>query len=303
MQVSLRAVFHVLFGLCSIVGLAPPPRVMDQRMEARVVLQAVYWSCMHGWLYRFLYGECEGFAVAAAEWYVQRQLLPTCQRNVGSVICHRNITAEATAHLCWEETLPHPQDNQTAEAPVVQEAPAMQTQIGGSSSSSGEPTCVADKQRAVVLASIPEAGDENDSVDDVESADHDAAYWEQRAKWESQYEGEPKYLVHFVTITGTVIYSLTLPWHATLEYVEYAVNKALFFLLDSWEYWELAVKGWRRGCVQGRGMKRKSWRPVSRGEPGFGKVELKDVECDRTDDWQMFLTVIRVRRCHTGHPR
>ena len=179
---------------------------MDPRMEARAVLQAVYWSCMHGWLYNFLYGEHEGNAMAAAEWYVQRHLLPTCQENVGSVVCHRSVTAEVTAHLCWEEILPHPQDDHEAEAPAVQEAPVMQTQIGGSSSSSGEKQRVADKRPAVHLDAIPEADVENDSEDDVVPDEHEAEYWCQRVMWESQYGGVPKYLVHFVTITGTVIY-------------------------------------------------------------------------------------------------
>ena len=81
------------------------------------------------------------------------------------------------------------------------------------------------------------------------------------------------------------------------------MNKACFSLLDPWECWELAVKGWRRGSVRGSGLERNSRRLVSRGEPGFRMVELKDVECVRTGDWQMFLTVVRVRRGCSLQPR
>ena len=277
---------------------------MDQRMEARAVLRAVYWSCQHGWLFKFLYGEREGSAVAAAEWYVQRHLLPTCLEKVGSVVCNRSITVEVTAHLCWEKTLPHPQDDLEAGALAVQETPVMQTQIGGSSSSSSAaPLCVPRKRPGLDLDAIPEEDAETESEDDAEAAQHETEYWCQRVLWESQYGGTPQFLVHFMTMTGTVMYTKMLPWHATLQYVEYVLNKELFFLLESWERFELAVRGWRHTSVGGSGLARGPRRLISRGEVGFDKVELKDVDCVRTDDWQIFLTVVRTRRDCIIQPR
>jgi len=260
------------------------------------VLQNVYWSCMYGWLFRFFYGEELGNRLAAAEWYVQRQLIPRCSDDVGIVL--NSITADITAHLVVEgppEDLDKPEyvpgdEDQT-------QWPASSVQMGGSSSSSsgGAVMIHAEHPPPDVLEPIQEALDECVVSSVGSSLDVEIDYDTQRVLFLSQHVEMPQSLVHFILMSGECVYSMVLPLHTTVHYMEYVLNKQAFQWLLPRERWAIAATGNHVQSATIDGVETITGIPIARGHHSYPQMQLRDLHIQRTDDCQLFVTVVKVR--------
>ena len=81
---------------------------MERQQETRAVLDAVYWSCMHGLIYQMFYGEREGNAMAASLWYVHGSLIPRCLTNIGPRVPVTFCTATVAAVIDYDEPVATP---------------------------------------------------------------------------------------------------------------------------------------------------------------------------------------------------
>ena len=82
----------------SLLSRLSSPRNDDWR-PALCCRMSIGLACMGG-CSAFFYGKELGDRLVAAEWYVQRQVMPRCPDDVGIVL--NSITADITAHLVVE---------------------------------------------------------------------------------------------------------------------------------------------------------------------------------------------------------
>ena len=262
------------------------------------MLEAVYWSVMHGWLFCFMYGDDIGRATAAAEWYVQRQLIPWCQDEIGVLFPTGSISVECIARIDFDEC-------SSSAAEQVGGSSSANAQSGGSSlSPQGGPSAMLTLENLqshaeIVLQGVEgiverrrEASEEcaqsSREACDAEVLDGDGDL--QHALWLSNVQEMPKTRVHFVNSWGEVVFSMVVPNYATAGYLEYMLNKNAFQYLFMGEHWLLACAGYTRETLSSKAVL------VMRGDWRWIHIQLPDFVCRRTHDGQVFMDIVKVWR-------
>ena len=115
----------------------------------------------------------------------------------------------------------------------------------------------------------------------------------QNALWPAPITADPLWLVHFLNLRGHIMTSILLPWQTTVRQMEYMLNKHCCQDLSMGDIFVLAVTGRRRH----HGRRHTLDGPVIRNREHhmFPYLRLPELIAVRTDDGQMFLTVVMVK--------
>ena len=255
---------------------------MEARLEAQYLLHYVYCAAIHGDAMRRRHGELMGNAIAAAERYVNHELLPRCEELIEALSAPWDAMLDAverpSTHLSADAEL------RSRLLPISEHevafAPVESSLTGGASSSSQLPEPAFFQPPTDVMG-----GGHGELMQDyLEACGWETPFWEATSDPDLDFAATP-HLVHFVNMTGETLYSEVLRSSSSLQHVQDVINKQCGHLCGLGECWVLAER-----CLHGK-LLPGAWHTGKKSKGPIG--DLSDLDARRTDDGQMWVTVVK----------